>query len=498
MIVLGILVACTADAAPSQTASPADPVLRLTNRSNVALMRIVVTGVSSVDVVGEMKDAGTSGAIVTFERRETRLDQNTVHVTYLATVAGLSTATALERTAQLRVDRVEIPIKYTLSSKVLGAPKLTYPEEWSVRDGVGALAVTIETPDDPVGKIELHDSTLVEIRSKRALAASELKLCIDKCEGACGAAVLPLTSPQKLLVCPVADAAIVGEYKGSILLKWESRSLLKVGQITVFGTSLTLVRVGAALILLGVVIAMSLKFFLPAVGERLEALIAAQRHARRLGGLAKILRSNETSHANAGQLLDRMNLLIGALSDTALEEQGYLRRFLLPFATSFRQTDLKLFLDRIGLETDAIGVLVHGIQALDGRGLEREETVAAIKRIAATSTEGLTVAQAQDAVMAALPLRNARGGSGPRLEGTAKAADPGRRLVLLGYAGWAILAVVTTISGYATLIADKPGFGSSFDLLNCFLWGLGITVGVSLAASSVAAALGAITLSNRT
>jgi hypothetical protein len=47
------------------------------------------------------------------------------------------------------------------------------------------------------------------------------------------------------------------------------------------------------------------------------------------------------------------------------------------------------------------------------------------------------------------------------------------RMNVAATAAWGIAMIVTIVAGYAAVVASKHGFGTEFDLLKCFFWGLG-------------------------
>src|ERR1700761_7509971 len=47
-------------------------------------------------------------------------------------------------------------------------------------------------------------------------------------------------------------------------------------------------------------------------------------------------------------------------------------------------------------------------------------------------------------------------------------------LEYVSFLGWLLWAVLTFVLGYAALILNHHGFGTTQDLFKCFLWGIGI------------------------
>jgi hypothetical protein len=285
-----------------------------------------------------------------------------------------------------------------------------------------------------------------------------------------------------------------GTFTGTIDLSAAGSSDIKSFPLTISHSELPKQWLGAALILLGVLISLFVGVVARSVVARSEAMMPARRVLDILDTIEKKLQEC----GGASQMQSLRNGIDGvrfALSKQGLRQAGYISSV---FGSPLRTTtpaDYAGFIQRQSDQVNAYGRIVEeGVCKAIGisKGLgsspapDKVQLVSdaffKLDKLAATPPTDIVtiitnvkiIIDALRASLTTLPAAASRkagdSASLPTIAHLLFTVDS----VNIGV--WVLWAIITTAVGSGVLIFQNHGFGEPMDLLKCFLWGIGMQV----------------------
>jgi len=342
-------------------------------------------------------------------------------------------------------------------------------------------------------------ATLVEEKSGQPLALNNFDL-IDKA-GRSAAAPEGLTvaeSVQPLYLQVSKDFSKPGKFTGNMNLGSREKPDLGNFVLTVYSTSTKYRLWGVLCLFLGVVTYFVIAVWIKVRSRWILALLPAARLREEASQLLLITedvqqKTNYTftvllaAPGNPGSLRD----VLDRLSEQSLTRAGYLPwKFAIPFAVQDLSMQYQSFLLTTGNEVSSFGIIVRwglasvltmwpqvmklGLQAAGNTALQNLDTLGLF-----SGPSNLLTTQVQAAINALeTAISNAQAAGGaiqPRtsygVPGSQQLTVQLERLSIFVWIAWAVLTVAV---GSCALVWFNDGFGTSQDLVQCFLWGAGM------------------------
>ncbi|HEX2078830.1 MAG TPA: hypothetical protein VHG08_14000 [Longimicrobium sp.] len=344
--------------------------------------------------------------------------------------------------------------------------------------------LTVVSDSLPATNLRVVHSTLQEGTTDALLEPTKLRLCVP---GRCGDRIDLRPGEPKTLQLVVDPAfAAKGTFTGTVVLGADGKHPLPTFNLTVLSTTRAAQAVGAALILLGIVIALLVTVVLRQRALRLQALLPASRMA----GEARAVQRKVEAAAGTGETplpgtRERIDRLLEELRPENLEAREFIPDWITPAASPARDVgaEYRMFLEWAAGEVSVVRLVeARGFRPVAElwRRTGRPEAQRALRALDEVG------AQAETAAAAATEVKRIRseldvslGGSG--LEAMAPVGTPTVQEVLVAYQQtnaslWLIWALVAWVAGIAVLVASNSAFGVGLDYYRCFLWGLGLQV----------------------
>jgi len=486
-----------------------------------------------IKAIHDVKKAAAAPPTVTFSQDPVEVAGVGPAVRFLLpfTVAQMPAAARLTRYVELQIDGVTWTGSYRLATGP--APPAPVPVPWRilaqsmskhVAGADWAVPIDIIIPKNAnVSGFKLGTDTLMRAPDFRRLAGGKLAICPT--EKPCAGDGMDLPSPSRRVwltrLAPGEEDIFSdpGTYTGSVMLVSNDRPEGETVSVTVAVTNPWVSGTGVALIGIGVGLSYLFSTFLRHWIRRYELLMPAVELRATIDSLrGRIAGLSEfPSMPNVSQ---RMNDLDMALSDNELVRKG------LPAPNpSFVQI---LAGDTSGLTThvEEQRLLLNAIWIIVDEGLEslaelRDELKPpttpqdfstafqkqwdTLDRLA-THTSALSHDTLRASIAASLQayrvavMPDPAGQLAPahammqrlaalrRSVRTPSIRDP----IALRYRieryqewGWIFVIFLTVFTGFYLLIFKNTGFGTMGDLIDCFLWGLGLPAGAMSAASAI-------------
>jgi hypothetical protein len=347
--------------------------------------------------------------------------------------------------------------------------------------------------------VKLGQVKLAEDKTGDAFPESALILLDDSAKPANPAQGLTLGKPiQTVRVAVTCDSVPAGKFTGTVSLTSLEKPDLGSFKLVIFSSSLKRKCEGLALLLAGIVTYFVIAVTLKARSRWLMALLPAARLRASITELFTLVKGvQQTTHYAFLTLLDTSGnpCSLQALSDSlqvdALKKAQYLPyKFALPFGAQDVSMQYQAFLSTKATEVSSLQTIVRwglgtvsrlwpeivklGVEPAGRQALHDLDALACF-----SGPSGLLTTQIQGILNT---LQNAISAAAPAGSGGAPASGVEMygfeqltlQLERLSWFVWSVWALLTLIVGYSALIGFNDGFGTSQDLLQCFLWGAGI------------------------
>lgn len=347
--------------------------------------------------------------------------------------------------------------------------------------------------------VKTTQSTLVEDKSGQPLPLTKLDL-VDLAGGSASApeGLTLKEQVQPLCVQIAQDFSAAGKFSGNVSLGSREKPDLGTFTLTVYSTARKYQLGGVVCLFLGLVTFFVFAVWAKARSHWILALLPATRLREEASQLLSATESvqQRTGYdfpvllgpvGNPGSLRD----VVHRLSEQKLKEAGLLPwKFASPFPTQDQSVQYQSFLQTTGNQISSIAIIVRwGLSSVlamwpQVENLDLREAgntaLATLDGLGAFSgPAGLLTTQVQSAIntlRAAIAAAQVRAGGGqpsPTYEvlGSQQLTFQFERLSALVWVAWAVLTLAV---GYCALIGFNDGFGTTQDLVQCFLWGVGM------------------------
>jgi hypothetical protein len=355
-------------------------------------------------------------------------------------------------------------------------------------------------------------STLADDKTGHTLQCDWLELVSapDAQSGTDGIALGKLTNTVYLRIKPGFDEP--GKYMGNVSLSTPEKPDLGNFALTVYSTNTWARTKGVVLIAAGLAVFFSFAVWAKSRSKRIQAILPAARLSEEV---ARLIGATEEAKTTTGYAFisllanvpatGSLRTLAGQLKEAALDARGFLPpKLASPFAAPDLSAQYQSFLLVASNQVNALGQIVSwGIASVERMWpdvvrlhLEAAGTTALVGLDGLANFGGppemlrsqiQTILTAlENAIAAAHPL----GGGALPVQGTPTSRQLTVELEELSAVVWAAWAALTIFTGACALVLFNDGFGTGPDMVQCFLWGVGLP--------SVANGFGALSASSVT
>lgn len=401
------------------------------------------------------------------------------------TVQNFPKAESQNRVFLLSYGGFREPLTYTLSniaSKTFGWSVKAAPE-WNL-GSMTALSIALRIGDVAATNVALQDVMLAgEDKQKRTLGMEHFMLC-QNASGDCRAAPASLAprEPYTLYVRPTG-ALPAGTFKGNVLIAAKEKADPEVLPLTMYSPDPNAIAWGLGALIVGVLFSLVVQVLARSVIQNRQDKAAIALLRKRL---QEIVADFETLPADlktaAQDWKDRAAALDTEITGLKDSVRGVVQS---PFADEITSIEtLKAGLERLAKDVLLLRTLLRdGLEAVAAI-LRQFPAVAADAKTAAQQIAEISAAEdAATRINAILTALRGRAGVTARMgmtgaPGKAAATLQSLRLqvVAISLIVWAIWGAVSVLSGALVLIYQNPGFGTTFDVLTCLAWGLGVSI----------------------
>lgn len=368
------------------------------------------------------------------------------------------------------------------------------PQEWLAENDTTAFSV--KTGKVAATNIRVVHSTLQDEETKRLISPADLVLCLtpdkktNKCVAVDNAPVVLKADHLQPVFLSLVKQPPPGSYKGTISIGADETDLAKSLQLNIHVSSVYWQWIGIGLIAFGLFVAWVVNVFVGSQRAQLEAMRPALMLVEDLDALEK--RRHEFVTLTSFPL----NEIQKAIKDL----QGKLTKKFLrgdlptPLTTAWPNKEkYEAHLKDIGNRAASLTLIIEeGVEKFQKEWATYDSNKKASKKVSAEQTlktlDGFAIQLDENFETIRTKVKNAI------LEfkghiGTMDAASPSEptvqkidiNLLRLDYLTWFLWWVVSIVVGFAVLILNDPGFGTTLDLVKAFLWGIGAHVaGASL------------------
>jgi hypothetical protein len=404
------------------------------------------------------------------------------------------------------VVKVETAVSDVLTYSITNTPVIpdtdVYPSGTTIfTESSRDMTFTVNLKGSPLRGLTVCRAALSDANTTNELPTRWLSLYL---EGADLEANPRVNSPFLTLVAPTSRVHLYvspefkddGVFAGSVDLCATNKPTVGKLTLTVYSSSPCMRLLGAVLILAGIALFLVVTVFLKQRSLRLGAQLPATRLRESLQNLQTatedvvsatgvplpvLLGDGNTDHS--------LESLIDLLSDAKLEQYLPARLLSNPFLQPNAGTDYQQYLSGIATQQQNDSIIVgDGLRrvramwsTLDPQSASQAlQDLDALAEHASTST---TMQTDVDTIVHGITRKD------KTLVGHLLASDLELRqgeehthttheilfeLEYVSFLGWLLWALLTFVLGYAALILNHHGFGTTQDLFKCFLWGIGI------------------------
>lgn len=459
----------------------------------------------------DLEKAAENPPIVTFEQKVLPLPASGTQRRWVLPfkVFAMPAGKTLTRYVSFKVDDVEWALAYQLVSPAAVSTTWSLkPVSASARSlmkddkEIGLPIVVSVTGNLPVTGLTVAADPL-EKDLKRSLSKGGWKLCEEQSASTCRE---PLTlsgaGMHKLWMMPVQPAELEeGKYDAVVTVASADKPAGESISLAVNVSSTGRQLAGFAAIAAGSLLAIYVTVFLRVGVQREEMLESAVRLREVYSRLVAALNLADTQNV-ASAIRNKLQTVHNDLSDLALEANGLPKRFSPPGTRTNDPVKLDQFKKHIETQAawlDALDVLIRtGVVALvdawkaagsdPGKVTDLDNAIVVVDGPAAqpaapVASSLLPLTAQQVAAFTALVRGAPLGGNGA--PGQPRTLQELRlRVSRTSFVAWAILLVITVLVGAHSQILLNPGFGTTLDLVACFLWGIGLPTGAALAGAT--------------
>ncbi|SAK81558.1 hypothetical protein AWB78_03922 [Caballeronia calidae] len=356
---------------------------------------------------------------------------------------------------------------------VLVRPMWLVYRGWSLSNPSTGLVVT--TGNAPLNGFRVGTSTLVDANSGETIDVRDIAVCKTS-DGECVTpASLPASATQQLFL-RLSESVGSGKYTGMLTFISTDRPQPVVAQMDLRVSSMKDKVVGASLLVLGVVLTLLVNVIFRARVARKAALIpVAALRAR----FEVLLKATDSQDELIPDFRTKIRAASAQLSVKRLSADGLLPPKLIWYSATNDITGLQNCL-RDGQQTLMwmTRIVNDGVmRILDDTVISNDTKRSEIQKLdTSTEVNYLDKLQSVDRVLDS-SKGFASGGGGSRSEPSVQHLTSTIQSISLLM--WLFIAVLTALSGITTLILPNSGFGTTFDMWSCFLWGFGIPTVVS-------------------
>ena len=290
---------------------------------------------------------------------------------------------------------------------------------------------------------------------------------------------------------------IPGQFEGVLQLYADGAAAAQSLPLTVYVTNKKRRVGGFLLILSGIAVAWYVSVFFKVRAARIAGLLPAARLREAVDALAsRIDAATKATEVTFDTIGAAIKALKDELSDTTITLEGFVPGPIpSPFGSSGpNRQDYKAYLDaRAGriarltlIERSGIACIIGHWGSIAGREDDVRPFLHDLDAVA-TQTDAAQVKARVDATIQTFnqvleEVRTSRSAVQSTSDQIATQAESlstealAVELTSISVIVWLIWAVVTAVTGWGALILSNPGFGTSMDLLQCLLWGLGVQV----------------------
>lgn len=360
------------------------------------------------------------------------------------------------------------------------------PQEWLAENDTTAFSV--KTGPVPATKVRVVHSTLQDEKTKRLISPADLVLCLkpDNCDANTTLVNLPARHLQPVFLRLVNQPS-PGSYKGTVKIGADETDLAVPLDLKVYVSSLSSQVFGILLIILGTFTAWLVNVYVASQRAQLEAMRPARMLAEDLEALEKRRHEFVTlTSFPLNKIQNAIKNLQGKLKKKFLQGKNYLPTQL---TTAWPNKErYEAHLKDIGNQAASLTLIIeNGIEefqkvwsAYDSNKDLAERTLKALDDLAKQLDDDFETirTKVKEAISGFIGVVvNAAESSATEL--TPQKIDI--NLTKLDYLTWFLWWFVAIVVGWAALILNDPGFGTTLDLVKAFLWGIGAHVaGTSL------------------
>lgn len=499
-ILISVLLAATAAPAISAPVSLPDPAVRLDAQKHEGHTLVRFEGVkdatTSPPVLKDLGSADQPGVEVSFLALA-EVDKSADARVWLvkASAPGFPARTSQHRYMNAELGGVNAAIAYSLTN--LPPSNFTWTlvgpsSPWIAWEGFAgsrsSTSLVVTSSSGQATGLRLAQASLREVGGGRELGLADLEICKSPdgpcqppaAEGSSQTAHLRFTHRGRC-------AWPHGKFTGTIALIVHEKPEPQTLTVTLHSTSNFRKLVGIGLLLAGSFLGWWVNVFIRARVARTGSLLAANAVRYRAEQLLLALDERPEGSPSPAQLIGRVVRILASLATPSLDDRG-----LLPPETpsgigspADPTADLTAYLNEHKAVLAGLAVVVdQGLRPLwqswrdAGMSEARkpiEEKLDALDRASLGITNGTDAKAAVEQALAPAPRVVAD-------EATPTAVGVGVRLRRAAaqrqWEAWATWILVTVVGGAAVLVIPNAGFGTSQDLVFCFLWGVGLPVAV--------------------
>ena len=371
-----------------------------------------------------------------------------------------------------------------------------------------------------VGPIQ---STLVDEKTGQSIPQSSLSLVDEKKTSSTSTGGLSVTNPLQPLCLQVADDfSSPGKFDGNVTLGSMEKSDLGNFHVTVYFTSWTHRLWGIACLFLGLLAYFVLAVWSKARSRWILAVLPAARLREEVTQLLVITEEAKkktgytfpvllADNANPGSLRE----LLRQLNTQDLKKKGLPWKFAIPFAVPDLSSQYQSFLLATGNQVSSLGLIVRwgvmnveemwtlvvelNLQGAGNTALGNLDQLA----VGASPPGQLNSQIQQQLSTLQKAIQDAQSTKGGKPAGGAPGVTYGIpnpqqltiQLERLSVFVWILWALLTVAVGSCVLVLFNDGFGTTQDLIQCFLWGAGMpAVGQGLGGLSAGSVTSAFSL----
>jgi hypothetical protein len=416
-------------------------------------------------------------------------------------IAGLRPGGIETRLLKLQLDKVVEIAQLTIHGPTDLQVSLSGPG-FALRLNRSRCAPILVASNGLLTKVEPIQSTLVDDKTGQSIPQSSLSLVDSAGSSSNSTNGLSIKNPNQPLCLQVSDNFFeAGKFDGNVKLGSQEKPDLGTFHLAVYFTSLNHRLWGMLCLFLGLITYFVIAVWTKARSRWVLALLPAARLREELSQLLLVTKDAESKTSyNFPVLLattaspGSLNNLLNQLSRQNLAKNGLPWKFAIPFAVPDLSMQYQQFLLSIGNQASSLGLIVRwGLtnvvtlwpkvvelrlqQTAGNAALQTLDQLA----IGAGPPGQLTtqIQQALATLQAAMQNAQAALGGQPGGAPTVTYGIPGSQqltiqLERLSVFAWILWAILTVGVGACVLVVFNDGFGTTQDLIQCFLWGAGM------------------------